>query len=187
MTAFDELLRRNDLFAHSSDSDALATMTPMPKHRVFVVTCLDPRVEPAAFLGISPGDAVVLRNPGGRVTDSTITDISLISFMGEAMSVEGPPMEVAVVHHTQCGMGLLANPDFRHGFAERSGLSVAELAAWAVTDPQASVRHDVDRLLASPLTSARLVVSGHVLDLATGLVTTVVPAGLPRPAAAGTA
>lgn len=96
-------------------------------------------------------------------------------------------MEVAVVHHTQCGMGFLANPDFRHGFAARSGLSDDELTGWAITDPQATVRRDVDRLLVSPLATSRLVVSGHVLDLATGLISTIVPAVGPQSVAAGRA
>ncbi len=151
MGAFDEFMRRNEQFARSGDRSA---MTAMPNNRVFVVTCLDPRVEPAGFLGIGVGDAIVLRNPGGRITDAAITDIGLISFMGEFMGADGPPMEVAVVHHTQCGMGFLANPGFRHGFAERSGLSDDELAAWAITDPEATVRRDVDRLLVSPLPPA---------------------------------
>jgi carbonic anhydrase len=178
MSAFDEFLHRNEQFAQLADRGPL---TAMPNNQVFLVTCIDPRVEPACFLGVGVGDAIVLRNPGGRVIDTTITDIALISFMGEFLGAEGPPMEVAVVHHTQCGMGFLANPDFRHGFSDRSGLSEAELSAWAVTDPQATVRRDVARLLASPLATSRLVVSGHVLDLATGLVSTAVPATAPAP------
>ena len=177
MPAFDELVARNRSFAADRDISAL---TAMPANRVFVVTCIDPRVEPAAIFGVGLGDAIVLRNPGGRTTDATIADIALISFMGEFFGVEGPPMEVAVVHHTRCGMGLLADPAFRAGFARRSGDDDATLAARAVTDPEATVRADVRRLLASPLVTSRLVVSGHVLDLDTGLVGTVVPATAPR-------
>lgn len=181
MSAFDTFIHRNQQFAQAGDRSAL---TAMPSNRVFVITCVDPRVEPAGFLGIGIGDAIVLRNPGGRVTDATITDIALISFMGEFMGAEGAAMEVAVVHHTQCGMGLLANPEFRSGFAGRTGIADDELASWAVTDPTATVRHDVERLLTSPLATSRLVVSGHVLDLTTGLVTTVLPAAAPRSTAA---
>lgn len=184
MAAFDEFLHRNQQFAQTGDR---AAMTAMPSNRVFLVTCLDPRVEPAGFLGIGVGEAIVLRNPGGRITDAAITDIALISFMGEFMGVEGPPMEVAVVHHTQCGMGFLANADFRRGFSDRSGIADDELADWAVTDPESTVRQDVARLLTSPLATSRLVVSGHVLDLAAGLVTTVVPAAAPQSAPAGQA
>ncbi len=184
MSAFDEFMHRNEQYAKTGYRTA---MTAMPNNRVFVVTCLDPRVEPGGFLGIGVGDAIVLRNPGGRVTTTTITDIALISFMGEFAGVDGPPMEVAVVHHTQCGMGLLANSDFCHGFAGRSGIAEDELASRAVTDPVATVRHDVERLVSSPLTTSRLVVSGHVLDLASGLVSTVVPAAAPQTVPAGQA
>ena len=176
MPDFEEFKRRNEEFASTTD---LSRMTAMPDNRVFVVTCLDPRVEPAGFLAMRTGDAIVLRNPGGRITDLTIGDIALISFMGEFMGVEGSPMEVAIIHHTKCGMGFLANEDFRTRFAERSGIADAELAARAVTDPTATVTLDVQRLLDSPMTSPRIVVSGHVLDLDTGLVKTVVPASAP--------
>lgn len=177
-------MQRNQVFAMSGPPAAL---TAMPANRVFLVTCIDPRVEPAAFLGVGLGDAIVLRNPGGRVTENAIADIALISYMGEAMGIEGPPMEVAVVHHTQCGMGFLADEKFRHGFATRTGLAEAALADAAVVDPQASIRVDVERLLSSRLASARIVVSGHVLDLATGLVTTMVPATAPHHSAASAA
>lgn len=178
MSAFDEFRSRNRSFAGSA---RLGQLTAMPSNRVFVITCIDPRVEPAAFLGVGLGDAIVERNPGGRVTDTAIADIALISFMGEFMGAEGPPMEIAVIHHTQCGTGFLANEEFRHTFAARTGLDDAQLAAQAVTDPAATVRADVERLLTSPLATARIVVSGHVLDLETGLVSTVVPATAPHP------
>lgn len=177
MSAFDTFLDRNRTFANSS---ARTERTAMPANRVFVVTCIDPRVEPAAFLGLGLGDAVVLRNPGGRMTDSTIADIALISFMGEALGAEGAPMEVAVIHHTQCGMGFLADDNFRQSFASKTGVDEQELAGRAITDPVVTVRADTERLLASPLASPRILVSGHVLDLETGLVSTVVAATAPH-------
>ena len=177
MSAFDEFLQRNRTFATSGPPAALSAM---PANRVFVVTCIDPRVEPAGVLGVGLGDAVVLRNPGGRMNEAAITDIALISYMGEFMGAEGPPMEVAVIHHTQCGMGFLADETFRHGFAARTGLDEAALAEGAVVDPEATVRADVDRLLSSPFVTARITVSGHVLDITTGLVTTILPAASPH-------
>jgi carbonic anhydrase len=181
MSAFDEFIQRNQKFASSGPPVGL---TAMPANRVFVVTCIDPRVEPAGFLGVSLGDAIVLRNPGGRITETAIADIALISYIGEAMGIEGPPMEVAVIHHTQCGMGFLADDAFRHGFAVRTGLAEAALADAAVVDPEATVRVDVQRLLSSRLASDRIVVSGHVLNLDSGVVTTVLPACAPERAGA---
>jgi carbonic anhydrase len=176
MSAFDELVRRNRAYA---ESGGLGKLTPVPRNRVLIVTCLDPRVEPAAFLGVEAGDAIVLRNSGGRINDSTLADIAFISALAEAMGIDGPPLEVAVVHHTQCGSSFLADDAFRRGFAGRTGFAEADLLASAVTDPDATVRTDVQRLLSSPLATERIVVSGHVLDLGTGLVETVLPPAAP--------
>ena len=173
MSAFDEFVRRNRDYVGSG---GLAEPTPMPRNAVLVVTCLDPRVEPAGFLGVGQNDALVVRNAGGRVNDGTMFDIALVVALRDAMGgAAGPPLEVAVVHHTQCGSGFLADEDFRGRFAARTRLSDTELVEAAVTDPYATVRADVERLLSSPLASDRLVVSGHVLDLRTGLVETVTP------------
>jgi carbonic anhydrase len=178
MSAFDEFLQRNRSFAGAAGRQRPPLM---PRSRLFVVTCIDSRVEPAGFLGIGLGDAFVLRNPGGRVTDTVIADVALISFIGEAMGVgEGPPLEVAIIHHTECGMGFLADHGFRHEFSARTGIDEGYLASQAITDPKATVRADVERLLSSPLMTARIIVSGHVFNLETGLVSTVVPATAPH-------
>jgi carbonic anhydrase len=93
---------------------------------------------------------------------------------------DGRLFEVAVIHHTQCGTGFLADPGFRHQAAEATGLPEAALEASAVADPHVTVKADVDRLLASPLLSPKVSVSGHVYDVATGRVTTTVPARYPQ-------
>ncbi len=81
-----------------------------------------------------------------------------------------------MVHHTQCGTGLLADAGFRRQAAEATGLAEAELEAAAVADPHDTVKADVERLLTSPLLSPKVSVSGHVYDVATGRVTTVIDA-----------
>jgi carbonic anhydrase len=148
----------------------------------FVVACLDPRVEPAAVLGIELGDAIVLRNAGGRVTDSVIADIALVTRIADMMGAANgeTSFEVAVVHHTQCGTGFLADDAFRRDFSAFTGVAEVALAGEAVIQPAETVRSDVDRLLSSPLIDSRISVSGHVHDLATGLVTTIVPAARPH-------
>ena len=85
-------------------------------------------------------------------------------------------IEVVVIHHTQCGTGVLADDAFNSAFAELTGADPDELRHEAVTDPYASVRIDVDRLRSSPLLPSHFVVSGHVYDVETGRVETVVPA-----------
>jgi carbonic anhydrase len=164
------LLERNRAFAATG---AYAGLAIMPRQRVFLVTCLDPRVDPAAFLGVELGDAPVIRNAGGRVTEAVINDIAFIGYLARTMIPDGPLFEVAVVQHTDCGTGFLADAAFRSAFAARTGLDEAPLAAEAVIDPAATVRADVARLLSSPKVPPQISVSGHVYDLQTGLVTTI--------------
>jgi carbonic anhydrase len=177
MSQLQQLLERNRAFAATGAQAGLAIM---PRQQVLVVTCLDPRVDPAAFLGVELGDAPVIRNAGGRVTDAVISDIAFISYLARTMMPDGPLFEVAVIHHTGCGTGFLADPAFRAGFAARTGQDEAALAAQAVTDADATVRADVRRLLSSPQPLPQISVSGHVYDLQTGLVSTVVGAAAPR-------
>jgi carbonic anhydrase len=172
-TRLGPLLARNRAFAGAG---AHTGLTIMPRQPVFVVTCLDPRVDPAAVLGVELGDAAVIRNAGGRITDEVIDDIAFIGFMAGMARPEGPLFEVAVIHHTQCGTALLADPKLRADFAARTGTDEAALAATAVTDPHATVRADVERLRTAPKAPSRTTVSGHVYDVETGLVTTIAAA-----------
>jgi carbonic anhydrase len=171
MSKLRPLLDRNRAFAATGAHAGLAMMPRLP---VFLVTCLDPRVDPAAFLGIELGDSPVIRNAGGRVTEAVVNDIAFIADVATVMIPDGPLFEVAVIHHTGCGTGFLADAGFRSSFAARTGLDEAALADEAVVDPAATVRTDVARLLSSPKVPPEISVSGHVYDLQTGLVTTIV-------------
>ncbi len=171
-------LERNLVFA-KSDAWQGMPIPFLPRQHACVITCIDPRVDPAAFLGLELGDAVVLRNVGGRVTHAVLQDVAYISYLVESKAPEGPWFEVAVIHHTDCGSALLADDHFRHDFAERTGFDEAALAELPVVEPAQTVRADVDRLLSAPQLSPRVSVSGHVYDLATGLVSTVAAAASP--------
>jgi carbonic anhydrase len=156
---------------------------------VLIVTCLDHRVDPAIILGLQLGDAPVIRNAGGRVTQAIIDDIAYLAFLAflaflaeqlaGGQAAADRLFEVAVVHHTGCGTGFLADPGFRHRAAEATGLPEAALEASAVADPHTTVKADVERLLTSPLLSPKVSVSGHVYDIATGRLTTTVDARYP--------
>ena len=89
---------------------------------------------------------------------------------------DGPLFEVAVIHHTQCGAAALADDSFRSRYAERTGADEAELRDKAILDPRATVATDVDRIRSASAISSRVEVSGHVYDVETGLVETIVPA-----------
>jgi len=147
MTRMNPLLGRNEQFARTYTPVALG----LPAAQVLVVTCLDHRVDPAIVLGLQLGDAPVIRNAGGRVTQAVIDDIAYLAFLAEQLfGRQGPAdtlFEVAVVHHTQCGTGFLADPDFRRRAAEATGVPEAALDASAVADPHITVKTDVERLL----------------------------------------
>jgi carbonic anhydrase len=178
MTRMTPLLARNERFA--------ATYTPgplgPPTAQMVIVTCLDHRVDPAITLQLRLGEAPVIRNAGGRVTQAVIDDLAYLAYLAEQLfggQVDDRLFEVAVIHHTQCGTGLLADPGFRHQAAEATGLAEAALEASAVADPHITVKADVERLLTSPLLSPKVSVSGHVYDIATGHLGTTVDARYP--------
>ena len=165
-------LERNRAFAATGGHEGAVVF---PNLRLFVITCLDPRVDPAHFLGLDLSDAMVVRNVGGRVTPEVINDVAFIGQLAENVLPDGPLFEAAVIHHTQCGSGALADDTFRHRYAERIGAEESTLREYAVLDPAATVARDVERLRSAPPISARVAVSGHVYDVVTGLVETVVP------------
>jgi carbonic anhydrase len=175
MTRMTALLERNEQFARTYTPAALG----IPAQQLLIVTCLDHRVDPAITLGLQLGDAPVIRNAGGRVTQAVIDDVAFIGFLagqlftGQAgQGADDPLFEVAVIHHTQCGTGFLADPGFRRQAAAATGLPEADLEASAVTDPHLTIGADVQRLLTSPSLPPKVSVSGHVYDIATGRLTT---------------
>ena len=173
-TGIESALARNRAFAAGgAHRDAVV----FPKLGLFVITCLDPRVDSAHFLGLELSDAIVVRNVGGRVSPQVINDVAFIAQMAENFMPDGPLFEVAVIHHTQSGAGALADDAFRRRYAERIGADESTLRDHAVIDPAATVASDVERLRSADSISARVGVSGHVYDVATGLVETIVPAG----------
>jgi len=171
----DPALERNRSFAAAGGHEGAVVF---PNLRLFVVTCLDPRVDPAHVLGLGLSDAIVVRNVGGRVTQEVINDVAFIGQIAELALPEGPLFEVAVIHHTQCGAAALADDGFRRRYAERIGGDESILREHAVLDPIATVTQDVERLRSARGVSPRMTVSGHVYDVVDGLVETVIPAAV---------
>jgi carbonic anhydrase len=170
---FETALARNRAFAASGGHKGASMF---PALRLVVVTCLDPRVDPAHVLGLDLGDAMVIRNGGGRVTQEVLNSIAFVGQLVAKAVPNGPLFEVAVIHHTQCGAGALADDQFRRRYAQQIGADEATLRDRAVVDPTTTVASDVDRLRSAEAISPRIIVSGHVYDVATGLVEEVVPA-----------
>ncbi len=173
MSNIAALMERNKAFASSGAWRNTPRLPFLPFNGLYIITCVDPRTDPADFLGIQFGDAIVARTLGGRVTPAVIRDLSYIGYLVEAKAPEGPYFEAAVIHHTDCGSRLLEDPELRHGFAQRAGYDEGELAALPATVPAETVRADVARLLDAPQVSTRTTISGHVYDTSTGLLQTV--------------
>jgi carbonic anhydrase len=179
MDYLDSVLKRNREFA--AQQSAARTLMPslpkaLPNVKAIVIGCADMRVDPAHVLGIRPGEAVVLRNIGGRVTPGLLQQLGLLGKIGEiAGEVPGGGGEfhLIVLQHTDCGMTRLANE--RAVLSQYFQVPEAELKSKAVMDPRAAVAADVALLRKIPQLPGTWLISGLVYDVATGRVEVVVP------------
>jgi carbonic anhydrase len=183
MSNITPLMERNKAFAASGAWRNTPRLPFLPFKSLYIVTCIDPRVDPAEFLGLGFADAIVARTVGGRATDAVIQDLSYIGYLVETLAPEGPYFEAVIIHHTDCGSRLLERPELRHGFAQRSGYDEEMLARLPATVPAETVAADVRKVLAAPQISSRITVSGMVYDTATGLLESVVEPARPGVAA----
>ena len=164
MPVVDELLSANQRFAQSFAQGDL----PMPPARhLAVLTCMDARLQPETFLGLSLGDAHVIRNAGGRASDDALRSLIISSrLLGTR--------EVVVIHHTDCGMLTFTNEDLRQQLARETGADAAAIDFLPFTDLAESVREDVRRIQASPFIADTMAVSGFIYDVRTGRLQRVV-------------
>jgi len=179
MSQVDDLLQRNKEFA--ARQSAAGTLMPslqraLPNSRAIIIGCADMRVDPAHVLGTKPGEAVVLRNIGGRITPGLLEQLGLLGRIGQAAGEVpggGGEFHLIVLQHTDCGITRLAGDPamLTHYFQIQEG----ELRTKAVADPRAAVAVDVAALRAIPALPATWLVSGLVYDVATGLVEIIVP------------
>jgi carbonic anhydrase len=179
MSNLDQLLERNKEFA--IQQSAAGTLMPslpraLPKVKAVIIGCADMRVDPAHVLGTQPGEAVVLRNIGGRITPGLLEQLGLLGRIGEVAGEipgGGGEFHLVVLQHTDCGITRLAGDPAKlaHYFQIQEG----DLKTKAITDPRAAVAVDVAALRAIPLLPGAWLISGLVYDVATGLVETVVP------------
>jgi carbonic anhydrase len=171
MTTLDILVERNQDFA---SHHFLKNLPLMPTLRAMIIGCVDPRVDPALLLGLGLGEAVVIRNVGGRITPATLQTMRMLGRV--AQSEKGNPageFHLIVLQHTQCGIARLeGDPDM---LASYFGIGKEGLKVKAITDPHAAVAVDVAALKANPVLPGNWLVSGLVYDVATGLVDVVVP------------
>ena len=179
MNNLDHLLQRNkDFAAQQSAAGTLMPSLPQatPNLKAIIVGCADMRVDPAHVLGIKPGEALVLRNIGGRITPVLLEELRLLGRIGQVLGQiagGGGEFHLIVLHHTDCGITRLAGDPamLTHYFQ----IPEEELKAKAVTDPHAAVAADVALLRTIPALPGAWVISGLVYEVATGLVEIVVP------------
>ena len=171
MNVVETLLARNAAFATERFD---ASLKILPKLKTLIVGCVDPRVDPAAVLGLDQAEAAIVRNVGGRITPDVLLELDLLRGVAKASGGDlGPGWNLVVLHHTDCGIRRLdGEPDLLGKLFE---VSPAELGARHIHDPRASVALDIDVLRAHRSLSDQFLVTGLVYDVATGRIETVVP------------
>jgi carbonic anhydrase len=171
MSATQTVLQRN---ADLSEQLGERTFTITPDLKALVLTCADHRVDPAHVLGLDLGEAVVLRNPGGRVTPALVQNLAVLAVVAAVEGLE-PGFELIVMHHTDCGITRLDTPDYAPMVASYFGIEEDAVASKHLSDPTEAVRADLEALRSNPLMPPTLVASGIVYDIETGLVEVVCP------------
>src|SRR6185437_6649780 len=160
MSVTDELLANADRYAEAFDRGEL----PMPPaKRVAVLACMDARLNPYGLLGLSEGDAHVIRNAGGVVTEDEIRSLAISQRL---LGTE----EIILIHHTDCGMLTFKDDDFRRQIQRDTGIKPA-WAAEAFDNVEGDVRQSIARIKASPFIPNKDHVRGFVYDVETGHLT----------------
>jgi carbonic anhydrase len=157
MSNTDDLVANNEAYAASFDKGDL----PLPPaKKVAVIACMDARLNVHDLLGLSPGDAHIIRNAGGAVTDDAIRSLAISQRL---LGTE----EIVLVHHTDCGMLTFTDDDFKKAIEQDTGIRPG-WAAEAFPDLDADVRQSIARIKASPFVPRKDAVRGFVYDVHSG-------------------
>lgn len=165
MSNIDQLLARNTEFAETFTQGDLA---PLPKLNMIIIACADARVDPHTVLGLNLGEAVIMRNNGGRVTPAILDEITAIGHLvAKVTGQDAPGFHIMLMQHTKCGAQQFAAPDFQAHIKERSGIDVS---AYAITDNKSDLLGDIRRLRDASNLGGGLTVSAMLYDVETGRV-----------------
>jgi len=157
MPTIDELVDNAEAYAERFDRGDL----PLPPaKRIAVVACMDARLNPYGLLGLREGDAHVIRNAGGVITDDEIRSLAISQRL---LGTE----EIMLIHHTDCGMLTFADDDFRRQVQDDTGIK-PEWAAETFVDVDEDVRQSIARIEASPFIPRKDQIRGFVYDVHTG-------------------
>ncbi len=164
MARFDEFKEANERYAAFFDKGDLPAP---PARQVAVVTCMDARLHPEEFLGLDVGDAHVIRNAGGRVSEDAIRSLVI----SERLLGTG---EIVVIHHTDCGMLTFRNEDLTAKIKEDLGVDTTGRDFLPFPDLEQSVRDDVETLRRSELIPDDIQISGAIYDVQSGQLREIV-------------
>lgn len=157
MSTTDDLLRNAEAYAASFDKGDL----PMPPGRkITIVACMDARLNPYGLLGLQEGDAHVIRNAGGVITDDEIRSLAISQRL---LGTE----EIVLIHHTDCGMLTFTDDEFKRSIQEELGIK-PEWAAESFPDVDEDVRQSLARVNASPFIPKKESVRGFVYEVENG-------------------
>jgi carbonic anhydrase len=157
VTNTDELLANNERYAASFDN---ADLPLPPARKVAVVACMDARLNVYGALGLQDGDAHVIRNAGGVITDDAIRSLAISQRL---LGTE----EIVLIHHTDCGMLTFSDDSFKATIEQDTGIK-PEWAAEAFSDLDGDVRQSIARINASPFIPNKDSVRGFVYEVETG-------------------
>jgi carbonic anhydrase len=157
MPTIDELVNNARAYASSFDRSELALP---PAKRVAIVACMDARLNPYGLLGLEEGDAHVIRNAGGVITDDEIRSLAISQRL---LGTE----EIMLIHHTDCGMLTFGDDDFRRQLQDDTGIK-PEWAAETFSDLDEDVRQSIARIKASPFIPKKDQIRGFVYDVHSG-------------------
>ena len=157
MTDIDEVLKNNASYAASFRA---ADLTASPKRQLAIVACADARLDVHKILGLEEGDAHVIRNAGGVITDDVIRSLVISQrFLGSR--------EVMLIHHTDCGMLKFRDDDFKDAIEAETGLR-PPFALEAFSDLEQNLRQSIARIHASPFIPHKDQIRGFIYDCASG-------------------
>jgi carbonic anhydrase len=156
MSATDELLANNKRYAHAYQAEP----SGRPTRAVAVLACMDARMDVYALLGLAPGEAHVVRNAGGEVTEDVLRSLTISQH-------ELGTREIILIHHTKCGMQTFTNKEFKHELEAETGHK-PHWATLAFADVDADVRKSIARVQACPFLRHTDQVRGFVFDVADG-------------------
>jgi carbonic anhydrase len=158
MTVTDEFVEANRAYQQGFEGPL-----PLPPARkVAVIACMDARLDPAKILGIAEGDAHVIRNAGGVVTEDALRSLAISQRL---LGTE----EIVLVHHTDCGMITFQDDAFRQGIEAETGIRPT-WSSEAFPDPAADVTQGINRIRANPFIPHKDRIRGFVFDVATGAI-----------------